>query len=135
MDLVIDANIVISALIGKGKTLDLIFSDRFKLFVPEYLFDEIEKHKEEILTKAKITESELQAFLSLISLQFNIIPKTDILPMVSKAESITPDPNDREYFALALKLHCAIWTNDKKLKSQEEIIIYNTTELIKLNEF
>lgn len=44
MDLVIDANIVMSALISShGKTFDIIFSDRIRLYAPEFLLEEIDK--------------------------------------------------------------------------------------------
>ena len=44
MDLVIDANILMSALIStQGKTSDLIFNDRIKLFSIDKLLDELEK--------------------------------------------------------------------------------------------
>ncbi|MBI2152065.1 hypothetical protein HYU21_05030 [Candidatus Woesearchaeota archaeon] len=36
------------------------------------------------------------------------------------------------YFALALKLNCALWSNDKKLREQSEVKVYNTYELVKL---
>lgn len=129
-----DANIVFSALIKKGKTLDLIFSERNRLYAAEFLFEEIDKHKEEILKKSQLTESQFQAFLSILTLRINIIPKTEFGHELDKASKITPDPNDTEYVALALHLHCAIWTNDKKLKEQEEVKIFNTTELIEMNE-
>lgn len=45
-------------------------------------------------------------------------------------EGICPDPDDSEYFALAMKLRCTIWSNDKRLKQQEKVNIINTTELI-----
>ena len=45
-----------------------------------------------------------------------------------------PDPKDIVYFALAIHLRCSIWTNEKKLKEQEEIRVYHTHELIKLFE-
>ena len=49
MELVIDANVIISALISSsGKTAEMLFSDRLKLYAPEYLMDEISKHKKEI---------------------------------------------------------------------------------------
>ncbi len=56
----------------------------------------------------------------------------DFESLLEKAESISPDVNDREYFALALFLHCSIWSNDKKLKYQKIIPIYATHELIQL---
>ena len=45
---------------------------------------------------------------------------------------ISPDEKDTAYFALALKLKCAIWSNDKKLKEQDKVTVYNTGELMKL---
>ncbi|MBT5021736.1 hypothetical protein HOK51_08530 [Candidatus Woesearchaeota archaeon] len=51
---------------------------------------------------------------------------------MNSAKIICPDENDVDYFALALKLNCAIWSNDKKLKNQNSIIVYSTEELINL---
>lgn len=51
---------------------------------------------------------------------------------VLRAKEISPDKNDIAYFALALKLKCPIWTNDKKLKDQDEIKVYSTSELIEI---
>ncbi|HIJ03011.1 TPA: hypothetical protein HA369_01700 [Candidatus Woesearchaeota archaeon] len=54
MKLVIDANIIISALIAtEGKTIELIYNDSIKLFAPEYLFEETKKHEGEIAIKAR----------------------------------------------------------------------------------
>jgi predicted nucleic acid-binding protein len=133
MDLVVDANIVMSTLISaEGKTFDLIFNDRLKLFAPEFLLEEIEKHKEEILSKSTLSEAEFKLLLSLVFSRIEIIPLSEFQKFVVCAEKITPDPNDTEYFALALRLNCAIWTNDKKLKGQDKIKIHSTTELIEL---
>lgn len=53
MQLVIDANIIISALIAsQGKTADLVFSNKLTLIAPEYLGVEIKRYKEEICRKA-----------------------------------------------------------------------------------
>ena len=68
MELVIDANILISALINtEGKTYDLIFNDIIKLFAPEYLLEEITKYKEEILLKSGLNYSDFEIFLSSVS--------------------------------------------------------------------
>jgi predicted nucleic acid-binding protein len=52
-----------------------------------------------------------------------------------EAEQISPDPNDVQYFALALKLDGAIWSNDKALKKQFIVEVLSTGEIIKLMEF
>ena len=56
-----------------------------------------------------------------------------MVPYVEEAEKLTPDPDDMAYFALALKLNCSILSNDKKLKEQNKIEVYNTHELNKLS--
>ena len=58
-------------------------------------------------------------------------------PIVSyfdDAENLTPDPDDMAYFAIALRLNCAIWSNDKKLKEQSKVKIFNTYELTRMSK-
>lgn len=57
------------------------------------------------------------------------IPAKESKQFFKKAENISPDPNDFQYFALALKLDCPIWSNDKRLKEQKFVKIYSTEEL------
>lgn len=133
MKLVIDANILMSALIAtQGKTYDLIFNQRINLIAPEFLIEEIEKYEEEILEKSGLSDSDLELFLSLISSEIELIPKEEFKDFNIQAKKISPDPFDTEYFALAIKMRCSIWSNDKRLKEQKMIKVYNTSELLKL---
>ena len=135
MDLVIDANIVFSALISsEGKTAELLFSNKVKLFAPEFLFEEIEKYKEEIIQKSGLSEVEFDLALAIIKSKISVVPEQEFSSSFAQAEEVCPDPNDREYFALAISLHCSIWSNDKRLKNQNDINVISTTELLdKLN--
>ena len=131
MELVIDANILMSAIIAtQGKTFDLIFNEQIRLFSVDKLRTELEKHKLEILEKSGLHEPEFDMFISLICSKINFVPYGEIEMFTKQAEQISPDPNDTEYFALALKLGCAIWSNDKKLKQQDKIRIHSTDELL-----
>ncbi|MFC1682372.1 PIN domain-containing protein [Nanoarchaeota archaeon] len=133
MELVIDANILMSSLVkARGFTYDLIFNEKIKLYAPEYLLEEFEEHREEILKKSNLTEEELELFLSLVSQKIEFIPLVEFEEFDDEASQITPDPDDTEYFSLALKLNCPIWSNDKKLKAQNKVRIYSTEELIKI---
>ncbi|MBI2044424.1 DNA-binding protein [Candidatus Pacearchaeota archaeon] len=133
MEVVIDANEVISALISSsGKTAEIIFSGKLKLFAPEYLLGEINNHKSEILQKSGLSKAELDMLLSLIFLNIEFIPFFEFEKFEEEASKICQDPNDTEYFSLALKLGCSIWSNDKRLKEQNKVKVYNTTELIGL---
>lgn len=131
MDLVIDANIIISALLStEGKTFDLIFNDKLRLFAPKFLLEEIKKHKAEILKKSGLEDNQLSIILDTVSSRIDFMPKQDFRVFINKAKRISPDPNDTEYFALALKQNCPIWSNDKKLKNQNEIVVYSTNDLV-----
>ena len=133
MDLVIDANVLFSALIKDSFAYNLLFSDTFHIFTPEYIFTELEKHKDEILEKTERTTEEFFRLVEILKRRIVIVPLEELVPYVEEAEKLTPDPDDMAYFALALKLNCAIWSNDKKLKDQNKIKIYNTHELSKIN--
>ena len=133
MDLVVDANIIFAALIKNSFSYHLLFSDKFHLHTSEYIFVEIEKHKEELLQKSERMPNEFFELIEIFKRRIIIIPIEEIIPYVAEAEKITPDPDDMVYFALALRLNCAIWSNDKALKEkQSSVKVYHTHDLIKL---
>ncbi len=134
MKLVIDANVLLSAFIKKGKTIDLLLNPSLVLYTPVFLFEEIEEHKDEILGKTKRTMVELQDLIDNLLGLIKIVPKFEIFPFLEEAERITHDPDDVAYVALALKLNCAIWSNDKKIKEQNKVKVYSTEELVQLLE-
>ena len=132
MNIVIDANIIFAALIKEGYTSYILFNNNLDLFVPEFVMSEFEKHKEQILEKSKRSSLEVFKLLDILKERITLIPDEELINFVQEAEEITPDPNDMTYFALALKLSCPIWTNDKKLKQQDKVKIYHTHELADL---
>jgi predicted nucleic acid-binding protein len=132
MDLVVDANIFFAALIKDSFSSELLFSGRFHLFTPEYVFTEFEKHKEEILAKTERTTTEFYRLLEVLKRRITIITLEELTKYIGKAENISPDSGDIAYFALALKFNCPVWSNDKKLKQQDKVKVYHTHELIRL---
>ena len=52
MRIMVDANVLISALLRDGKSREIILSDVFELVCPEYLGDEIYGHREYIAKKS-----------------------------------------------------------------------------------
>jgi len=132
MDLVIDANILFAALIKESVTKELILSNGINLFAPEFLFEEFYKYKEEILKKTNRSLEEFDEIFMILTNIITLIPEEEFCLFLEKARSISPDENDSAYFALALKLNCAIWSNDKKLKNQDRIRVYSTQDLIEI---
>ncbi len=129
MKLVVDANILFSALIKNDYTYKKFFDKKLILYTPQTIFEEFNKHKELLLKKTKRTENEFLTAYTILLEKITIIPTQQLISYVEQAEEISPDPDDMIYFALALKLRCGIWTNDKLLKNQNQVPIYHTHEL------
>lgn len=135
MDLVVDANVLFSILIKSGKTEELMLETDLHLFCPEFIFDEFEKYKDEILEKTKRTKKEYDDVFDVIKVKIKTIPNEETEKYMDEARRICPDKKDVDYFALALKMKCAVWSNDKPIKNkQNEVRIYNTEELVKMFE-
>src|SRR3989344_3432685 len=133
MQFVVDTNIVVAALIRKGDTQKLLLSNLFEFFSPDLVSGEVLKHKLEFMQKASMNEAE---FLSALELGFeNIVvaPPEEYLQFKGKALSICPEghKDDWPFIALALKLDCAVWSNDSALKRQQKIKVFSTAEMLK----
>lgn len=131
MDIIIDANILFSILIQKGKNEEILFLERMHIFAPEFLFEELNKYKKIILEKTKRNMDDFEEFLIILQKKIEVIPNEETDNCIEEAKIICQDQNDADYFALALKLNCGIWSNDKDLKKQNKIKIYSTEDLIK----
>ena len=134
MELVVDANIWIAALIREGVTRELLLDNEFILYTPEFIIDEFFKHMDMLEKKTCLSKEVLLELAKVLIIESNIIiiPKDEARAFLKKAQQISPDPDDVMYFATALKLQCSIWSNDKKLKDQNQIPVYSTHDLKKL---
>ncbi len=132
MQIIVDANPIISMLIKPGKPIDLLLVEELNLVAPELLLEEIENNQEVIIQKSRLSKTEIEQFIEIIKRRIQIVPEEDFLKFREQAEEICPDEKDIAYFALAIYLRCPLWSNEKKLKEQKEIIVYATHELMRL---
>jgi len=128
----LDANPLFSALIKDSFTVNVIVNEDVELFTPEFLFDEFLEHKEEILSKTKRTEQELNDLVGSLKDIIHIVPQKEFESFLEEAKQLTSDEDDVQYLALALKLKIPVWSNDKKLKQQDKIKIYSTEDLLRI---
>ena len=133
MRLVVDANILFSYFKKKSSTRDLIISNPdLEMYVPSFIFKELEKYRDVIIKKAKIDERKFNIIIKDLK---NITLKMEINEIKGQWENalnICPDPDDVQYFATALELGCAIWSNDKRLKNQDDVVVLNTKEILSM---
>lgn len=133
MKLVLDSNIIFSALIKKSKTRDLILSDLFELYAPEYIFNEIIKHKELLLRKSKLDQGDFDGLLLLLQKHIHLFTKEKYDKKMAIAEDILRniDITDSPFLALALAFNCSIWSNDGHFQEQNKVVVFTTKDLMK----
>lgn len=131
MDLIVDANIIFACLIRQGTTVEIIAEPDIHLFAPEFLIEEIEKHLEKIISKTNLSKNQLEQMLDRLQERIIFIPLNEFESFLKEADEFSPDPGDVPYLALALKLKIPIWSNDRKLKSDQKTVkVYTTHELV-----
>ena len=131
MLLVVDANVLIAALIKDSDTRELLMSDELTLIAPEFLLEEATKYIGYISQKTKLEKEIVEELLTDViqRAEIKIYPTEEFKEEMKPAFKLSPDPNDTMYFALALKTNAAIWSNDKALKKQGKVKIISTKEL------
>ena len=133
MIIIIDSNILFSALIKDSLTRKLIYETDYDLILPEIVFEELRKYKEELVRKTRLSEEEFDKTLRLILKYVRIIPTEQIKHYRNEAWEIIKDhsPEDVMFIACALAFDGSIlWSDDKKLKIQNKIKVFDTAEII-----
>ncbi|MEK6887711.1 MAG: PIN domain-containing protein [Candidatus Aenigmatarchaeota archaeon] len=137
MELVVDANVLFSFFKSESTVRDIIIDPESKfglmLYAPELMLSELDKHKSEICVKARISEEGYELSRNVLETFVKSMPNEFWQDCKEDASKLLPEhPKDTPYFALALKLGCAIWSNEKKLKWQSVVKIFSTKELLEL---
>ena len=134
MFLVVDANIVLSALLTKGKSFDIFIMNKlikkYEFIAPEFLFFEIGKNFDEIVKRSKLSSEELAKVFKFIKDEIEFIPFKEFNKQADKASSLAPHEKDVQYFALALAFNCGIWSEEKAFKHQSEVKVFSTKDLM-----
>jgi putative PIN family toxin of toxin-antitoxin system len=120
MKLVVDTNIIFSALLKKeSKEIELLLREKCEFFIPKTLFIELFKHKEKIMQVSKLEEDEILELLYSILEKLEVVDDRNIaLKYRKEAYNLTEDidPTDAIFVALALFLNAKLWSGDKRLK-------------------
>jgi len=128
--IVVDANILISALLG-GKPRFILFDSRFQFLTTKFTLKEVEKHISEISQKSGVPEREIKEAISLFPLQ--TVSRNYYKDYLGKAKKLIQkiDPDDADILALYLKEKTFLWSEDKDFeKVQPKINLLKTEDLI-----
>ncbi|MBK3332649.1 hypothetical protein GWK41_06175 [Persephonella atlantica] len=139
MKVVVDANIIFSALI-KGNPVYIKILNNVDAYAPDFIFIELEKYEKRILKKTS-NKQRMKEIIYKVFKKISIIPKIGLTKAnIKKAYSLCKDVDEKDtpYVALTLELDAYLWTNDKKLtnnlREKGFSKILTTDELIKIIE-
>lgn len=134
MKLVVDTNILVSFFRENPVRAIILGSDLFciELHTPEHGFKELLNIKGELSKYSKISSSEVEFIFDELKKHVKIIPDESSKLYEEQAKILSPHDKDISFFALALKLDCAIWSNEPAFKEQSKIEILNTSDLREL---
>ncbi len=120
MIVITDSNLIFSALITPNGTVAKILNDKNKIqiFVPNFIFEEINNHFDKILLISAYSKLELIEEIKNIKDRIKII-ETSSIPQkyIVEATEIVKDIDENDMFFVALNLYKKhkIWTSDKVL--------------------
>lgn len=133
MRLVIDANIVIAALMRDSSVRRLLLLGGHELHAPAYLFEEVESHWQELQPRSKLSTESLREVLGILKEHINEHAASDYEARFEEARAILSDgdADDTPYVALALALVAdGVWSEDRGLTTREGLRIYRTVEVL-----
>ena len=133
--LVVDASILFSFFKEDSARRRLIkeLSNRgTELVSPDFAMEELLSDKERIMEFAKINELGFKFLFSLLGRRVKTFARTEYEEFLPEARRVSPHGRDDPYFALALSLNSAIWSDEQAFGKQPRIKVYSTKELLKL---
>lgn len=139
MNIVVDTNIVFSALLSPNGTInDLLLNstDQFSFLAPTFLIEELDKHHSKLKSISGFNDQEINflkrtIFRHIEFIDLEIIKNESWLKGYDLAKGI--DEKDTPFIALTIDLNAKLWTGDKKLikgLSKKEFTSFLSTENI-----
>jgi len=131
MKIVVNTNRIIAALIKDSMSRKIILHGNAEFIVIQSLENEVAEHKDSIIKKANISESEFEIILQKLYEKMISLDDAIILSKMKEASQImdTIDHDDTPFVAAALATEAAIWSDDKHFQQQKKVKIHTTAEL------
>jgi predicted nucleic acid-binding protein len=124
-----------AALIKNASSRYVLFFPNFEFFAPDFLLDELEKYREEIHEKTKLSQDQFDKIFNDAISKVHLVPIFSYQEEIQEAEGIMShiDNKDVPFIAVGLSLKIKeIWTEDKHFSNQKIMKVYSTHDLIQL---
>ncbi|RLM89527.1 PIN domain-containing protein [Haloarcula sp. Atlit-7R] len=132
MKFVVDANIILSALISDSMTRRLLVELEDDLLTPAYVHDELEKYTEMVAEKSGLSPAEVEDLIEILFKRIDVVPRSEVLTSLQEAARIMrdTDPDDAVYLASALERDAQVWSDDGDYDEQDIVSVATTGDIV-----
>ena len=133
MNIILDVNVILSALIRDSTTRKIILNSKFDFYFPESSLHKIRKYKDYVLEKSELTEEEYDKLMATLFKYIRLVPTEEIEKNWNKAKKIMEhiDEEDVVFIATALSISdSVIWSDDRHFEKQDKVKVLKTEDII-----
>lgn len=132
MKLVVDANVVISALARDSAVRAALRTTTDEILTPEYIAVEIDEHHTEIRQKSGLSADAFDALIEALFQHIDTVPRDQLIPHRQEAarEMHAYDPDDTLYVAAVLAVDGTVVSNDQAFEKQNAVPHMWTSEFV-----
>jgi len=133
MKIILDVNVILSALIRDSTTRKIISNSEFDFYFPELSLHKIRKYKSYVLEKSGLTEEEYNKLMTTLFKYIKLVPTEEIEKNWDEAKKIMKhiDSEDVVFIAVALRIKdSVIWSDDGHFEKQGKVKVMKTEDMV-----
>lgn len=130
--IVVDASVLVAALMADGRARFVLLHSQKTLYVPAFVFAEVERHVDAIAKRARLDRSTVLAALEVLRSHLEELPHALLVPHLDRARRLADDADaagDEHYIAAALALDAPIWTYDDDFRRVKGVRVCSTRDV------
>lgn len=129
--IVVDANVLFSALLRDSTTRHLLFYGSLNLHTPNHIWGEFKRNRPYLLKKSHATNAAFDLLLDELKELISDIPRPLIRGCMDEVRASTGRIGDLDapYVAAALALDATLWTQDKRLREAAPVPTVTTADV------
>lgn len=135
MNIVVDANRIIAALVKQSTTRKILLDEVFEFVTPDYVLSEIKEHWDELQQKTKLTKEEFDILLALLFERTTFLPKSAYAKFIDECKEAIEDVNDVPYLAACLASNSlGLWSHDPHVLKQNKVSVFTNIDMLRLSK-
>ena len=128
----VDANIVMGALLRDGATRHLLLSGGLNVHAPETLWGELDRNRAYLLAKSGATAAAYHLLMELLRTKITIVPVEALRENIGDALARLGPKNslDAPYLAAAIAIGGTLWSHDKRFSRTAQVPTVRTRDVL-----